>query len=532
MRHLLIALLSVALASCSSPLAKAPETRQVHLGQRGTPLDELDSALVEAERALSAGLDKPELRQAYATQIGRVLLLWLSLAEDKKAIVEVGKNYRIEARVPANLRFDELIPADTIKSKHLKRRLTREGAGIALVAHWKYSEERKTAEPFMSEAGYTVPVAATIDFSGPASGRRTATLTLHDPRVTQTVRLAGKTHPLAADLSAYGEYLMAMKDVQMKGLKALLHSSEYLDKLGLLAMEHPDKKRIPLVLVHGLMSRPATWENVINEFGLDPAIQRHYQIYLFRYPSGVPIIYSSEKLRTNLDALYSLLNSEGAGRNSRNMVLIGHSMGGLVSKTQVQDSGDHLWVNILGNTPDALGLSREEHEALRLYFEFDANPNIRRVIFAATPHRGSHVADTRLARFGRSLVKLPGQTFGGTFEVLESIAARNTLLGELMKRGMPTSVDNLSPNSPYVRIANSLPFRPGVRLHSIIGNKNGLPLDDPDCSDGFVPYSSSHLKGVESERVIRSDHSVHERAEAMEEMRRILLLHLHELRLN
>lgn len=524
--YLFITLLCVGIPSCSTPL------RPASVNLRGASKGELAEALAETEKVLAGGLQTENQRQAYATLIGRVTALWLSFAEDKTAKIDAGERYCLEPRMPANLRFDELIPANTIKSRRIKRRITREGVGAAFVAHWKFSPERKRTEPFMSEAGYLSSVTATIDFSRAPGGKRTAMLVIHDSRVALSVRLAGRQQPLAADLTAYGEHLLAMKNVQMKGIKALLRSSNYMDKLGLLAMESPDKDKIPLVLVHGLMSRPATWENVINELGDDPEIQRHYQVYLFRYPSGVPVIFSSERLRENLDTLRATLARDGAGRTSRNMVLIGHSMGGLVSKSQVQDSGNRIWVNILGNTPQGLGLSKAEYEALRRYLEFNSNPNISRVIFAATPHRGSNMADGRLARIGRSLVKLPGQTFGTTFEILENISSRDAYLSELMKRGMPTSVDNLSPNSPYVRIANSLPFRPGVHLHSIIGNKEDRSLTDPKCSDGVVPYTSSHLEGVDSEIIVRSGHGVHEKPEAVEEMRRILKLHLHHLNLH
>ena len=526
---LAFSLLCLGLPSCSTSPGSTHSLSDSHYPLRGATGDELTDALTEAEKLMTGGLESADQRQAYATLVSRVTSLWLALSKNSTEPMKVGSNYRLQPRLAANLRFDELIPANAIKSKELKHRVTRDGVGTPFVAHWKHTAERKAAEPFLSEAGYLAPVTATLDFASAPDGRRAATLVFHDSRVTETVRLKGRTMPLAADLTAYGEYLLAMKAVQMQGIKALLRSSRHMDKLGLIAMEHPDEKRIPLVLVHGLMSRPATWQNVVNELGADPDIQRHYQVYLFRYPSGVPIIYSSETLREHLVALHKTLAAQGAGSACRNMVLIGHSMGGLVSKAQVQDSGDQVWVNILGNTPSGLGLSKDEYEALRRYMEFHASPNISRVIFAATPHRGSHVADSRLARFGRSLVKLPGQTFGNTFSVLESLAARDAFLSELLAKGMPTSVDNLSPKSPYVKIANSLSFRPGVHLHSIIGNKNGLALSDPKCSDGFVPYSSAHLENVESEMIVKSDHSVHMKNEAIDEMRRILRLHLRQM---
>lgn len=529
-----IPLLLLVLGSCSSvPKSFTSRSARNSFSLRGATPEELGQALAEADRASNAGLKTKEDRQAYEVATERAVALWLSLsdAESRSQPLAAGESYRLEPSWPPNLRFDQLIPANTIKSKELKHRFTREGVGSPFVAHWKYTPERKAAEPFMSDGGYLTSVTATVDFRPAGNGTRVASLRLQDPRASETVSIKGNKHSLAADLSAYGEYFMSIKEVQMAGLKALLRSSKHMDKLGLISLEHPAKDRVPVVFVHGLMSRPATWQNVINELGTDPVIQKHYQVYFFRYPSGVPIVFSSAKLREQLAQLHETLYKEGGRKLDHHMVLIGHSMGGLVSKSQVQDSGDRFWVNILGDKPQNLGLSREEYDALRNYLEFDPNPNIDRVIFAATPHRGSKLADTSLAHFGRKLVSLPGQTFGNTFDILEGIAARDQSLAQLLVKGMPTSVDNLSPQSPYVKVATSLPFRSGVHLHSIIGNKDGKALDDPDCSDGFVPYSSSHLDGVESELVVRSDHGVHEKYEAIEEMRRILRLHVKKLNL-
>jgi hypothetical protein len=532
LKFLAVTLLLSGLPACSSVLPGLKGRPQAKTSLQGASVTELAGALADANKAMQEGLSTQERRQAYATQVGRVVALWLALsdASARSAAMDVDGGFRIVPQIPRGLRFDELIPSNTIRSRHLKHRMTRDGVGTPMVAHWHHTPERKAREAFMSDGGYLCPVTATLDFRKSA-GRRVVSLVLHDSRVTQTVRLGGHEMPLAADLTSYGEYLLSMEAARMGGIKALLRSSSHMDKLGLIALEPPAKDRIPLILVHGLMSRPATWENVINEFGTNPDIQRHYQVYLFRYPSGVPIIYSSQKLRENLAQLHDILSRSGAGRRCANMVLIGHSMGGLVSKAQVQDSGDRFWVTILGKGPQELGLKKEELESLRRYLEFNPNPHISRVIFAATPHRGSDVADSRLARFGRRLVKLPGQTFGSTFDILQGLAERNQSLGQLLARGMPTSVDNLSPSSPYVRIATTLPFRSGVHLHSIIGNKDGRPTTDPKCSDGFVPYSSAHLDGVESELLVKSDHSVHERPEAIEEMRRILKLHLRMLNL-
>jgi hypothetical protein len=69
---------------------------------------------------------------------------------------------------------------------------------------------------------------------------------------------------------------------------------------------------------------------------------------------------------------------------------------------------------------------------------------------------------------------------------------------------------------------------PDVTFHSIIGaNRPGPPADS---TDGVVAYRSSHLDGVASEKLVRSDHSVQKSPEAIQEVRRVLIEHLVKVR--
>ena len=436
------------------------------------------------------------------------------------------QTFELKASWPKDLRFDELVPAQQIKSRELKRRITTDGIGAPFVSLWKHSDERASKEPFMAVGGYISPVTATITFRLQSSGTSTASLVLHDPREVDSVTINGKSQPLAEDITAVGELLLSNRKVRMSGLGALLHSESHLDKLGLIALEKPAPDRIPVILVHGLMSRPATWQNVVNELWSDPKLQRTCQFYFFRYPTGVPVIYSAAKLRQKLTELHDTLSRQGAGWNAEHMVLIGHSMGGLVSKSQVQDSGDRLWVNIFGSTPDKLGMSKEQAAALRAYLEYKPNPYISRVIFVATPHRGSSLASGRLGSVGNWLVSLPNTIMNDAFNIMQGKAPENGPLAELLAKRVPTSIDNLSPKSKFVQTSINLPLRPGLHVHSIIGNKKQKPLSDPSCSDGFVPYTSAHLDGVESELIVPYGHSAHEHPQAVNEIRRILHEHV------
>jgi len=175
-----------------------------------------------------------------------------------------GGTYRLTATWPEHLRFDELLAVTPQEKRKLKQLVANEGVGVPLVANWKYTDDRKKSEPFLSEAGYLAPVTATLDFGRQSQGRREAVLRVHDRRQEESAVLVGRRYPLEADFSAVSEYILVKakdKHTGMSGLGALRQSEKYLDKLGLLSLEPPSPHRIPVIFVHGLMSRPLTWHN-------------------------------------------------------------------------------------------------------------------------------------------------------------------------------------------------------------------------------------------------------------------------------
>jgi hypothetical protein len=99
--------------------------------------------------------------------------------------------------------------------------------------------------------------------------------------------------------------------------------------------------------------------------------------------------------------------------------------------------------------------------------------------------------------------------------------------GQSMPRA-PTSLDQMNPNDRFLKTLAEIPLAPGVASHSIIPVQGTGPVDDG--VDGVVAYRSAHLAGVESELVVQSGHSLQDQAETVEEVRRILLIHLRQAR--
>ncbi len=515
------ALITIIGCSCSSPSRQSPAKGTTSLAA-GT----LNEALAAAEA--SSGQRSADETRTYNAATERATVLWLAQAGGPSrrplTVAGTGRTYTRSASWPEDLLFDELIPALPVPREN-DYRDRRAGVGANLVARWHSTPERKAQHPFMAEAGFLAPVTATLDFKGSQ-----AILRLHDPRPEQTAVIAGRTHMLSSDSGAVSRWVTHElkkkgQTMGMSGIKGLLKSADYMDKIGILSLEPVSSDRIPVIMAHGLLSRPLTWDRAYTELSADPVIARKYQFFFFRYPSGVPVAYSAARCRASLAALKKELDRKGNHIYRNRMILIGHSMGGLVSKSQVQSSGDILWKDILGGTPEELKLSAADVAAFRPLLEFTPNPDVSRVVFVCTPHRGSELAGGFLGKLGRRLIELPMNVLGDTFSILQGKAPDNPAIAKLLASGVPSSVENLSPKSRYVQEAMKLPIKRGLHIHSIIGNEKGLPLDDPKCSDGLVPYWSSHLDGVDSELLVRSGHSAQEKPETVDELRRILLLH-------
>ncbi|MEZ5304747.1 MAG: alpha/beta fold hydrolase [Verrucomicrobiales bacterium] len=266
------------------------------------------------------------------------------------------------------------------------------------------------------------------------------------------------------------------------------------------------------------MDSPATWAPLINTLRADPEIRRRYQFWFYSYPSGYPYPHSAAILRHQLDAVQARFPMK------KKMVVIGHSMGGLVSRLLITDSGDRVWDSLFDQPPEAIRMSEETRDLLTDATIFKRRPEVGRVIFIASPHRGSDLATNWVGRIGSSLVRAPEKLAQASVEIGGVLSHDPRSLG---LRRLPNSVDTLSPKNRFVRAIDTIPVTDaGVPFHSIIGDrgKGGNPdQTKPLSSDGVVPYWSSHLDGAQSELVVPSGHGAHQHPAAIAEVRRILV---------
>jgi len=425
-------------------------------------------------------------------------------------------------------RFNRFIAVADFQVRGLRNRYRQAGLGAALAAEITPAGTGVEAERARKHitSRMKVPVTAIVRledvFGGLATGRLKGRIELFPADRGSTIEIEGRTIPLELEPSAVLAYQLEGAAVWDSELRGFLSSTFKLSPESLVMMHPYRPGRVPVVLVHGTASSPARWADVVNELQNDPVLRERVQLWLFMYNTSNPILISASELRRSLQGMITELDPEGRDPALKQMVVIGHSQGGLLTRLMVTHSGNRFWENV-GNVPfSEIKLSPETHALVERTMFFDPLPFVKRVVFLCTPHRGSFRVSTLILSLVRRLVTLPVTVVKGAREAVQQAAQGALSLRAL--DGIPNAVDNMRPGHPFIRTLAASPIADGVIAHSIIavegeGGPEGL-------NDGVVAYESAHIEGVASEKVVRSPHSAQSQPDTILEIERILRQHL------
>jgi hypothetical protein len=268
------------------------------------------------------------------------------------------------------------------------------------------------------------------------------------------------------------------------------------------------------------VSNFSVWANMVNDLDSDPVLREHFEFWFFRYDSGQPILYSTWQLRDGLTKTVADFQQSGADPCLDHMIVIGHSQGGLLTKGTAIHSGDMFWRNLSDEPFEQADLSDDTRTLLQQVMFIEPLPFVRRVVFIATPQRGSYLAGPQIIRrLAQRLITLPVTAARVSADLVRLSVTRKAELQRI-----PTSIDNMSPGQPYIKTIAQIPVAPGVAAHSIIGARGSGELEMR--GDGVVKYSSAHIEGVESELIVDYEHSMQSKPEVVNEVQRILHRHL------
>jgi hypothetical protein len=415
--------------------------------------------------------------------------------------------------------FDQLVPIGRYETNALRHKFQRRGLGVPLVVVRRSEIDR----PFIERTGvfHATLVMRNEDQSPDVTGRhlRGCRLELHDPLRVDTIESDGEA-ALAKDLSAPLVY--ALQGQQLTFLNYFVYPSEIENSGNLRMLEPYQRGKVPIVLIHGLLSDELCWVELVNQLFAHPGFIEHFQILSFQYPTGNSFLLSASALREQLASFRQQYDPGRTDPQLSNMILVGHSMGGLVAKLQITSSGDHIWYSIANRPLDEISVSNSYRETLRKLFYFEPSPDVARVIFLATPHRGSKLARRPVGRLAATLIDIPEQR---RREHERLMRCNPGVFSDEIRERIPTSLDVLEPTSGLLQAIASLPVSDSVCMHSVLGNRCWSLLEGR--SDGVVNVSSAKEPRAVSEKVVKATHSqVKSHPEAVKEILYILQDHL------
>ena len=422
--------------------------------------------------------------------------------------------------------FNRWIPVDEYEHKKLARKHQSDGWGLPVVV----VRERNHDEPFMVKR---MPFAATVVLRNPPVHQVAVTdesksmtgpvLDVFNPLMFRSlIDEDGILTPIASDISAPVAWLA--NNTPHLTFEAFLHPDR-MQRSGHLTMIEPYQRgKIPLILVHGLASDPLTWTGMINELRATDWFNRHYQVWVFGYSTGRPFLRSAAELRRLCHEVATTLTRDTPDHAMHKTVMIGHSMGGLVTKLQVTDSEDQLWAAFANQPLESLHTDESFRELLSELFFFRPSPFVSRAIFIGTPHGGSPIAKELVGRLASQLVVRSHDIS----EAYDSFVAQNRgAITPFFSKHLPTSVDMLEAQDPALKAMQRLRVPSHVRMHSVIGNGQRMLVGGP--ADGTVPVKSARHKNTDSELIVSTTHRrLQSHPETVQEVLRILRQHIEE----
>ncbi len=415
--------------------------------------------------------------------------------------------------------FDALAPAERFVVRDMTRR-RRAGAGVALVGV-RRNLAREPLEAFYPPEAIARAVTALAERDPSDPGR--VRVRLLSSLAHEDARVDAARVPLAADFTAAFAALLGSTEAWSRSRLTSFFAERPPRGTQLYLMEPYDPRKTPVLFVHGIASTPLAWAALTNEIWGNDALRRTHQVWHFLYPTSVPFPWSARLLRERLDALRARLAADGLSE-SPPLVVVAHSMGGLLAKTLVTDSGEEIWSTVFQRPPDALTGEPADVALVRDILHWKPRPHVGRVIFLAVPHRGSPLASDPAVRFGDSFVET-AQDLGALYARIETAnpGAIGPLFRDALTRGRMSSIKTLAPNHPILAVLDAKPLAPWVTAHSLMGDRgHSGPREQSD--DGVVPWWSSHFPAAASETLVPAGHTLTTHPETIREVLRLLAL--------
>lgn len=314
--------------------------------------------------------------------------------------------------------------------------------------------------------------------------------------------------PLAINFRLPFDYVQKQEDSRIANFLALIDPAGWSDRRGFYLATEYDPKKIPLIFIHGLLSTPLDFEYLASTIASKPDLWDRYQFWYYFYPTGDPWVVTAANFREDFRLLAKTLDPEKDDRALRKeTTIIAHSMGGLIARLSLSEEPEKLYQQYFNRPLDDIRLLPYQRKRLREQLLFTPLEEPSKVIFLATPHKGSNLAGGPLLWLAQKLVRAPARILGTTLSTAQNLVFAEpgilTQKGASLLSGNEMSVSELNPNSAALVALNEMPIRDGVELHNIVATITG---GEKGLGDWVVPYTSASLEQADSQTIVRSGH--------------------------
>ena len=448
-----------------------------------------------------------------------------------------GKEFQVRGAQPWRVTFDAPVRhgsgrtlalaefahctlASDVKLTGFDRVVARDGIGVPVVL--AQPDSRRPSQPFHPPRGEFLSATAVLEFPAIVPGHPAeARLRFYNPLKVSTVTVANHAQPLAENLTAALQSSLTDSIREADGLRSAAPSASGEDESQLFFLSRYDRTKVPIVFVHGLHSGPAIWKNSVNALLADPELRRRYQPACFFYPSKLPIPLSSARLRELLKRSRDTLDPKHHDPGFDRIVLVGHSMGGLLTRMQAIDSGPDFWRSFFAVPPKKVArqVDARTQRVLQGALFFKRTPGVKTVVFVATPHQGSVLADIGIVRTVLRIILFLPKT---AKQQVQALAALPPSYVHPTLRGFHNwgveGAENCCTEHPFFVALAQHPMN--VSFHSIIATRG--KADFQARGDGVVPYWSAHLEGAASETIVPYMHVCIEKPKTVQAVMKIL----------
>lgn len=422
----------------------------------------------------------------------------------------------------------------------LTNRHVQHGVGVPLIAVRKKPHGEAVGSEKYYPPGLTIPLTAFVKLSEEKRVDRdkvyiNGEIQLIDPLRQKSVSVNGSATPIASDTTAPLAYYLndPLFRSNLLATASLLDADLGKQVRGLYMLEPYDPTKIPVVMVHGFWSSATTWTEMFNDLRANPMLANRYQFWFYMYPTGQPFWVSAQQMRDDLNEARLQLDPQQQALALDQMVLVGHSMGGLISLLQTVESEDHFWRLVSDEQFDELKGDQTAIDSLRKTLFFSPNHQVKRVVTLATPYHGSDFANPTTRWLGRKLLTLPQLLIKKNQSLIEQnpgfFKDRDLLTIE-------TSVDSLAPDSPFFAALSQAKPAPWTRYHVVVGHLEPENWTDSleqklwGEGDGVVELANAELPFADSYDEVNSKHmTVHQHPKSIWIVKQVLLKHLAEL---